>query len=98
MYKKLLTIAACAALTSCAAERNRTDDPWARTGPDWAENCERFSSETPHDYAACLSRVEAKIPADPNSIAQVGLSRDGTNVGELDEIKEAEPGDRSIQN
>ncbi|MEN8236452.1 MAG: hypothetical protein ABFQ95_02765 [Pseudomonadota bacterium] len=98
MYRKALILAGCVALAGCAAERTREDDPWARTGPDWAEDCQKFFSETPYEYAGCVARVEAKRAADPGSGPRVGLKDQGTRVGQRSEIKEAEPGDAAIMN
>ncbi len=98
MFRKAMILAAGVALTSCAAERTSEEDPWARTGPDWAEDCGKFFSETSYDYAGCRARVDAKQAADPGAGPRVGLSKQGTEVGERDDWKEGEPGNASALN
>ena len=98
MYRKAILLAGCVALAGCAAERTREDDPWARTGPDWAEDCQKFFSETPYELAGCLARVEAKQAADPGAGPRVSLTRQGSRVSERADIKEAEPGDATLAN
>ncbi|MGB0935315.1 MAG: hypothetical protein ACPGXY_04525 [Alphaproteobacteria bacterium] len=60
MLKKAAILGTALLLVGCAAERNRTDDPWARTGGDWADDCDKFYSETGRDYAACKDRLAHK--------------------------------------